>query len=159
MNQPALQLIRHQSGITLLEVLIAVVILSIGVLGLAGLQFAGLRNGQQSYQRSQAVLLASEIADYMRASRDQAILGSYQVSAAPGAPAVNCDSVACTPAQLATFDVYQWYTQVTSLLPSGQATITCSTTCAAGDVQTVLIQWDEARTGSVNSSYSVSLTP
>jgi type IV pilus assembly protein PilV len=171
-----------QRGLTLLEVLIAVVVLAIGLLGVAGLQLAALQNGQQSYLRSQASTLAYEIADRMRANRGQAILGAYMLNAststtpvAPAAPAVDCNSTNCTPAQFVQSDLSTWYTNVTNTLPAGAARIICGTptaavACTAGSLQTVQIIWDEQRTGATNancaavdanhlSCYSVSFAP
>ena len=64
------------SGFTLLEVLVALVILSIGLLGLAGLQAASLRYNHSSYLRSQATLIAYDIVDRMRANRQEALNGA-----------------------------------------------------------------------------------
>ncbi|MCC5865121.1 MAG: type IV pilus modification protein PilV [Wenzhouxiangella sp.] len=60
----------HQasSGVTLIEVLIAVLVLSIGLLGLAALQGVALQSGQAAYYRSQATAIAYEAADFMRAN-------------------------------------------------------------------------------------------
>ena len=151
---------RRQSGITLLEILIAVVVLSIGLLGVAGLQLTGLKNGQQSYQRSQATALAYEIADRMRANRLQAVANVYQLNpgtgatATPAAPAPDCSAAACTGAQLAAWDVYDWYRRLQATLPTGAARIECSlpAACASGVLQTVTIIWDEDRTGAADPS-------
>lgn len=68
---------RCQTGTSLLEVLIAVVILSIGLLGLAGLQVAGLRVNQGAMQRSQATMLAYDVLDRMRSDRDFVSASNY----------------------------------------------------------------------------------
>ena len=65
-----------QSGTTLIEVLVAVVVLSIGLLGIAGLQLSALRNTQGAYERSAAVILANSLAERMAADRAQAIAGA-----------------------------------------------------------------------------------
>ncbi len=78
---------RPTSGYTLVEVLVAVVILSVGLLGLAGMQARGMRNSHDAYLRSQAAILAYDIADRMRANRDAALAGDYDIGidvAAPG---------------------------------------------------------------------------
>jgi type IV pilus assembly protein PilV len=151
---------RRQAGFSLLETLIAVLVLSVGVLGLAGLQFIGLKEGQTSYQRSQAVLLAYEIADRMRANRAAAATGAYALTsnASLSAPAANCASTACTAAQMASYDVYNWYQRVKSTLPSGTASIGCTDSCDSGRKQTVILQWDELRTGTVGSGCSSSVS-
>ena len=68
-----------QAGTSLLEVLIAVVVLSVGLLGLAGLQVAGLRVNQGAMQRSQATMLAYDVLDRMRSDRTAALAGKYDV--------------------------------------------------------------------------------
>lgn len=70
---------RAQAGTSLLEVLIAVVVLSVGLLGLAGLQVAGLRVNQGAIQRSQATMLAYDVFDRMRSDRTAALAGKYDV--------------------------------------------------------------------------------
>jgi type IV pilus assembly protein PilV len=105
------KMINKASGFTLIEVLVAVVILAIGLLGLAGLQTATLRNNQSAYTRSQATQLAYDIADRIRANP----LGNYNNQAA-----TNNDCVAntCTPTQMAGYDLAQWNSHLASL-PSG----------------------------------------
>lgn len=71
--------VRKQAGTSLLEVLIAVVVLSVGLLGLAGLQVAGLRVNQGAMQRSQATMLAYDVLDRMRGARTAALAGNYDV--------------------------------------------------------------------------------
>ena len=144
-----------QSGFSLLEILIAVLVLSIGILGMSGLQLSSLRNNQQSYQRSQATALVSGLMDRMRANRAQAAQGSYTlaVNTTPTAPTVNCESANCTPAQLATYDLSSWYTTLNQTLTGATARITCSTSpCTLGVTQTITVLWDEGRTGATNTS-------
>lgn len=69
--------IRDQSGATLLEVLVAIVVLAIGLLGLAALQMTSLTSGYSAHQRSQATMLAYDISDRMRARPDAALAGAY----------------------------------------------------------------------------------
>jgi type IV pilus assembly protein PilV len=68
---------KRQSGSTLLEVLVAVVILAFGLLGLAGLQATSVKSNHSAYLRSQASLLAYDMADRMRATRSAAEAGRY----------------------------------------------------------------------------------
>lgn len=96
-------------GFTLLEVLIAVLVLSIGLLGLAGLQTLSLRSNHSAYLRSQATLLAYDIIDKMRANRQVSLAGGYLTNFgdAPGG-GTNCETATCAPANLAAFDLNQW---------------------------------------------------
>lgn len=69
-----------QKGASLIEILIAVVVISVGLLGLAGLQTSSIKSNQSSYLRSQATLLAYDLSDRMRASRDAAENGAFNTN-------------------------------------------------------------------------------
>jgi type IV pilus assembly protein PilV len=101
-------------GFTLLEVLVSVLVLSIGLLGLAGLHVTALRNSQSSYFRSVATQLAYEMADRMRANPQGVDAGNYNNGAGTND---NCETGACTPAQLAGYDITQWRNALSGELP------------------------------------------
>jgi len=117
-----------QAGVSLIEVLVAVVLLSIGLLGLAGLQASGMRVGQSSIHRSQAAQLAQDIIERMRANVASA--GAYDLALGDAAPA--CASVA-------SCDLRDWRLRLQSL-PAGAGAVTVS-----GRHATVLVQWDDSR--------------
>lgn len=129
---------RRQRGFTLIEVLVAVVILAIGLLGLAALQNSGLQGSQEAYLRSQATLLASDITDRMRANRAAALNGDYDHSFG--------DSV--SGSTIAAQDVQDWVTTIQSVLPGGDGQVCRSSTAAAcngaGSVFVISIRWDGA---------------
>lgn len=77
--QNSLAIRRGQSGTTLLEVLITVVLVSVGLLGLAGLQLATVQNTNSAGQRFEATTLAEDILERMRANRQQALNGQYNL--------------------------------------------------------------------------------
>ncbi len=143
---------KKETGFTLIEVLVTVVILAVGLLGLAGLQARGLRNNLSAYQRSQATQLAYDMADRMRANK--AAANNYLTSTmAPTAAAVQSDcmtanSTSCTIADMAQNDLFQWNADITSssVLTSGVGTITVS-----GTVYTILIRWDDNRDGGIDA--------
>ena len=141
---------RRNQGFTLLEVLIALLVLSIGLLGIAGMQAYGLQNNHQSYLRSQAMLIAYDMADRMRANPagvSSYVMASNDTSSDPG-----CITTGCTPAQLATYDKWDWktnYVTNTKLLPVGSATVTDN----ANSTYTIVVTWSE-RTGSAISGQS-----
>jgi type IV pilus assembly protein PilV len=122
---------RHR-GFTLVEALVALVVLSIGLLGVAALQLTALRNNSSASFRSQATYLAYDIADRMRANRDRALAGNYDV-AYTNTP---------TGATLAERDVAAWKTMLTATLPSGDGSI--QTNGVDGQV-VIRIQWDDSR--------------
>lgn len=151
-----------QSGFTLIEILVAVLVLSIGLLGLAGLQATALRNNTSASERSQATFLAYDIIDRMRANPSAFDAGNYD-NAYGTAPtgATNCQTTvaSCTAAQMAAFDLDQWK----CLLGNWTSDATCNTTLDidrgllpdgdgrivrdAGDpdVVTVTVRWTDGR--------------
>ena len=145
----------RSAGFTLIEVLVAMLVLALGLLGLAGLQASALKNNQSAYYRSQATQLAYDIADRMRANLTEAKkfnTSQYDSDVLSPASAANqsaCTTVAntCTPAQMAQQDIFEWYGDVTSFLPMGQATIN-----ASGSLYTVTINWDDNHDGNVNNN-------
>ena len=76
----------HQKGVTMVEVLVAIIVLSIGLLGLAGLQSAGLTYNQSASFRSTATMMTYSILDSMRANRTGAINGSYNIAIGTSIP-------------------------------------------------------------------------
>ncbi|MBI2779429.1 MAG: type IV pilus modification protein PilV [Gammaproteobacteria bacterium] len=156
-----------QGGFTLLEVLIAIVVLSIGLLGLAGLQAAGLRNNQGAYLRTIATQQAYDMADRIRANPLGAgtTAGSYDNISGTGSDP-GCIASGCTPVAMAQYDAYEWNTANQDLLPAGQGTVKRT----AANRFTITVMWDDARTGAAGvecgsdpkvdlTCFSVSLQP
>jgi type IV pilus assembly protein PilV len=114
----------------MVEVLISIVILSIGLLGTAGLISASLRNTNDAYYRSQATVLADDILDRMRANVTAARGGQYQI-ALDGS--ITADAVG-----VAAIDTAEWLANVQGTLPDGAARVNV----AGGGVATVEIQWN-----------------
>ena len=123
MQRSALLSLRAR-GFSLLEVLIALLVLSIGLLGLAALQTVGLKFNTQSYQRTQAVLNAYDIIDRIRANPGGMTAGAYNdIDLAYSAPAADCMAGTCSTAQMADYDIGQWKTSLTELLSQGKGAI------------------------------------
>ncbi|MCK5922282.1 MAG: type IV pilus modification protein PilV [Methylococcales bacterium] len=127
--------------------MIAVLVISIGLLGLASLQGTSIRNNHDSYLRSQATLLGHGMLDRMRANRVQAITGQYDLALAttPSSPK-NCEDSAsaaaiCNAVEMTLFDQASWANRVALGLPNGDASI--SSQILAGDraLITVTLQW------------------
>ena len=110
---------RHsQGGVTLLEVLIAILIISFGLLGNAGLQSVGMKYNLGAAQRTAATLLANDIADRMRANMAGVNAGNYHNYTSAAVPA--CLSTAgCTAQQMAQNDTFEWNAAIAAALPSG----------------------------------------
>jgi type IV pilus assembly protein PilV len=135
----------RNNGFSLIEVLVAIVVLSIGLLGLAGLQTAGLKANNSAYQRTQASILANEMLDRMRANRVGLQASLYDDPYAGGTPAdPGCSTSGCSVANMADYDVYYWETSLSNTLPSGQGAITGN---GAGSIFTITVMWDDNRSG------------
>ncbi len=134
-----------QQGFTLLEVLIALLVLSIGLLGLAALQTIGLRSNEMASMRTTSTMLAYDITDRMRANAQGITDGDYIIGTGPitGTP-TDCTSNDCDTTQLATYDLSQWK-DAAALLPGGLADIT--QTAGPPLTHTITVRWDENRTG------------
>lgn len=132
--------VREQAGFTLLEILVAIVVLSIGLLGLAGLQAASLNNNQTAYYRSVASQQAYDMADRMRANLAGIAAENYNNLTTnwkedlPTNP--NCVATECSAEEMAATDYFQWYTNNNSLLPDGDGIVRC-VSGPAGCVNTV----------------------
>ena len=136
-------------GFTLLEVMIAMVIFSIGLLGLASLQAIAMQNEHASYSRSQAILLAYEMADRITVTPSGS--PSYVIAATtttvPGyTGSAMCTANDCTTTNIVSFDMGLWKTSIGDLLPGGQGSIARDVTLGV-ITHTITIHWDEDRTG------------
>lgn len=138
-------------GFSLLEVLISVAILSIGLLGLAGLQATTLRHNHSAYLRSQANLLVYDIVDRMRANRSIALNGNYNLAldADPATPEKDCTKAECEAAELAAYDLNNWIQNLAAALPAGDGEISQPAAATPGAI-TVTVQWDETWTRAEN---------
>lgn len=138
MNRPHIH--KHR-GFTLLEVLIALLVLSIGLLGLAALQTSGLRSNQMATMRTLATQIAYDMTDRMRANPTGMTNLEYVIA--------TDETPAASPATTAEIDLTEWRDQV-ARLPGGLSSITRS----AGPPVTheITVYWDEERKGAVLGS-------
>jgi len=143
---------RKQGGFTLLEVLIALLVLSIGLLGLAALQTLGLRSNQMANMRTQAAQRAYDMSDRMRANQAGVDAQSYIQSTTSDIPdvEVNCTTAACTTEQMVIFDKANWLTEV-ARLPGGLGRVTRDASGAFVQ-HTITVFWDEERTGATGTN-------
>lgn len=126
--------VRHQmGGFTLVEVLITIVVLSVGVLGVAALQVTTMRASQSAYFRTQAASLAQQMVDTIRANRTAALdAGRYDAGFA--------QTLSCGPdSKLAVCDLATWKAALRNRLPRGRGKVSVSDAA----VVTVCIRWSE----------------
>lgn len=122
---------KQQNGFSLLEILISVLVLSVGILGMAGLQVSSLKFNQTASIRSQATILAYEITDRMRTNRQAAQSGSYNTA---------LTATTVSGSSRAQLDLNTWKQSLDSLLPDGRGSVQ-----KTGDTVRIVIQWDESR--------------
>lgn len=143
--------IRTQSGASLVEVMVAVMVLAVGLLGVGAMQAVALRNGQSSLERTQAVIQSYAILDLVRANRANAVAGYYNTGNDPLCSAAAVDPDDPAGEQAAGADVNTWLSSLKTAMGSGaDDTTTCGAiNCAPNDVGgatcTVTIQWDDSR--------------
>lgn len=125
---------QRQHGATLIEVLIAVVVLSIGLLGLAGLQATSVKSNHSAYQRSQATLFAYDLADRMRANRTEALTNAYEVNFPTSS---SSHSVSGTQAAK---DKAEWLNSLARTLPEGTGKVEKD-----GTLVIIHVRWNDNR--------------
>ncbi len=132
-----------QAGASLIEILVAIVVLSLGILGFSALQITGLATNKIAMDRSYASILAYNILDSMRSNKAAALAENYDRALGAEKP---------TGTAIAEKDVAAWLTAIDDALPSGDGAI--DVTAANGQV-TITIQWNESK-NETNSSFSIS---
>jgi type IV pilus assembly protein PilV len=129
---------RNQRGFSLVEVLIALIIMSVGMLGIAGLYVQSMQAGRTSVFRHHAVTLAGDVADRIRANP------TAGAAYAGGGANNNCvaGGIDCDAAQMASNDIFLWDQQATESLPNGDI-IVAYDNAVAPPTYTISVGWDE----------------
>ena len=137
-----------ERGFTLLEVLVALLVMSIGLLGIGKLMMLSARANDSAYMRTQATALAYTILDAMRSNRQSAIVQGYDTAMGVFPALAGCGTTAtpCTSGLQAQNDVALWGASLAAELPLGQGSITTVTaqdrkTLANMVTATVTVQW------------------
>lgn len=131
------------TGFTLIEAMVALLVLSVGVIGVAALHGQSLAASRSAIFRSQAINLASDMADRIRVNP-----GAQLAYAGPSSDH-GCDhpgnrgGVACTPAERAAHDLFDWRTAIGANLPDGAGTVSVDTNSNPA-TYTVIVAWEEA---------------
>lgn len=154
-------------GFTLLEVLVALLVMSIGLLGIGKLMMLSARANDSAYMRSQATALGYTILDAMRANRQAAIVQGYDTAMGVFPGPLGCGAAVASPCnsgQQAQNDLSQWGKALAVQLPLGQGSVTTATgldtlTGANNITATIVVQWVDKvaeqsfgnATGNINS--------
>ena len=172
-NRKSLKITDYQQGVTLIEALVTLLVLSVGALGIASMQLAGLKYASGSYGRTQAVILADDMANRLKSNRefalnidgDGAVVGPTpyllaNFGAATPALTVDCLTAVCTPTELRDYDINVWRNELARLLPSGRGSITTVDRNVMGAnggtvtqrVFNIAVEWRQVSSGTSNTS-------
>jgi type IV pilus assembly protein PilV len=150
-------------GFSMIEILVALVVLGVGMLGIAALFVSSTRANGSAISRSQAVNLASDMADRIRANRTAGVLYSTISGGATPANKKCTDTptvvaVNCTVADMAAHDLFLWNASINNTWPAGSpsGTIAVDTTTTP-TTYTVTINWIEPNSGALSYSLAVQI--
>ena len=131
------------TGFTLIEILVALLIVSVGLLGLARLQLVSIKNTQSGYLRSQVSFLGNDIMERIQQNSESAIGGAYDIALNINPTNADCIGAAsnCSAASMANFDLVTWKRYLTTLLPpDGDGSISRATS-GDDEIFTITIRW------------------
>lgn len=147
----------RQAGFTLLEVLIALLVISIGLLGIAGMQALAINNTSVARVQSLAALQAASLASAMQANEaywqktgaitNTTVNGAVLGDANLNGQAVDCSAAVCTPVQMAGWDLKQWGGDLQNLLPGGTGQVTCTNNVGIPITCAISVIWQEKTVG------------
>ncbi len=151
---------RHMRGLSLVEVMVALVVMAVGMLGIAGLYVTTLQAKTTSLSRMKAVNFAYDLADRIRANPTAG--ASYVLASNGTTTTTNCSSANCTPAQIAAADLDQWHAAVTSASSGLPGTVTRSVsrtaaTATTPEMYTIQLNWSEMNSGTLSYSLPVQI--
>lgn len=149
-----------QRGFSLIEVLIALIVMSVGMLGIAGLYVQSLQAGRTSMFRHQAVALAGDVADRIRANPTGGLSYTDPTGADNGCVAANID---CDVPGMALHDVFLWKQQAGNSLPGSAATGGGDVTVAFNNavtppIYTITVSWEEPGITALDAAPSYVIT-
>ncbi|TXH69563.1 MAG: type IV pilus modification protein PilV [Thiothrix sp.] len=140
--------LRKQRGAGLIEVLVSVVILAVGLTGIASMQVRSIRNNVSALEHSIAVIQAQSMADILTISRTKALAGAFNFAMDDNVP---------NDPHFVNNSVKQWRTSISNLLGTdAKGSINCvSATC------TIVVQWNNSRAteGSATQQVRIEMQP
>ena len=137
---------RHQQGLSLLEAMIALVIISVGLLGIAALQNNALKQNNSAYWHSQAVWMAHDMAERIRANRS--VINTYIGIDTTNNYNQDCQTATCSAADMINADAEDWKAAVETL-PAGRGII--RNPVGAPNETEIVVMWDDEGTGAAGT--------
>lgn len=167
MLKPVSRSREYQQGFTLIEVMIALFILSVGMLGTSAMLLEGQRSAVNTSSETLAIEIAGNIVERMRANIAGVNMGAYNLFTTAGATSfVSCiNTTGCTPVQKAEFDAYMTNQEIQYLFPESADGVATVSGAGLGSVFTIQINWKEAvsdsdTTGAIESrNYTMIFEP
>ena len=147
------RLLKKCRGISLMEVLAALLVVTIGILGMVGLQSKSLQHNHVAYLRSQAVIIGNDMMDRIRVNRSLASVNNHYVvdlgeltteQCLPAAYPNACEAGTCTTTELAEYDLRQWKFQMACQLPGSDGSISIENS-PSGRIYVISMQFNESR--------------
>jgi type IV pilus assembly protein PilV len=144
--------IDHQRGFSLIEAMVALLIIAVGLLGIAGMQGLAINSNATSRVRSVAALEAASMVAMMRANNaywganaasasvSSGVLGGNATLVSLGTSTSSCMNAVCAPAAMAASDLQRWAAGLAAQLPQGSGAVVCT---GAPLVCTVTVNWLE----------------
>ncbi|MGB5539039.1 MAG: type IV pilus modification protein PilV [Gammaproteobacteria bacterium] len=143
-----MKFLKQQTGFSLIEVLIALIVLSIGLLGHSKIQALSVRAGTDAHLQTEATFLANDMIERMRANRPSVASDyyagiNYAAIDCTGAPAKICSegtagaAADCTSSEMADEDAFDWFCEVTATLPGGSVAVS-----SAAGIYSVAVSWN-----------------
>jgi len=133
---------KNEAGSSLIEVVVALFVLAIGMLGVLSMQVKSMQFNQSAYYYSQAVFLANEILENMRSSPSNA--NTYLIDLEEKSPEIskNCSAsgTTCTLAEQRDYNLNQWRDNIEKTLVSGKSSV-----ARVGDFYAITVQFDDSR--------------
>lgn len=174
--------VRLQRGFSLIEAMVALLVITIGLLGVAGLQALAINNTHRASLRSIAALEASSMAAYLESNTSywssQSVTSSVTVVPLNGLVSfqgvggstmtnnlpTSCTTTACTKVQIAAWDLHNWGAELGKQLPAGQGGVQCGNGLSPGTTSipmtcVVTVQWQEKSLSMNAQSGSTPTTP
>ncbi len=142
-----------QRGASLIEVMVALFVLAIGLLGMLALQTKSMQFNQSAYSYSQAVFLANDLAERIRTNAGEAAAYLLAENATPAEVSCHSPDISCSAAQLVSHDVYAWKQNVETLLPMGSGSVE-NVAMGSRNFMRITVAFDDSRASAIDGSSS-----